>query len=140
MFQKQKLFYLNQKANNWTLISNSNYVENDCMPLPMLGIWLFWLMKNLTGILILTILFQNLWQVTQFYPNYDTGLERLRARWWACMQCACKEVFMCTKLCAGKSIKTPSSSTRMLFKVVSCSCVWKQIIFGKIRSDIHHLF
>ena len=61
MLQKQKLFYLNLKINNWTLISDSNYVENNCIPLPKLGIWVFWLMINLTGMLILIILFQNLW-------------------------------------------------------------------------------
>ena len=33
MLQKQKLFYLNLKTNNSRLISNSNYVENDCIPL-----------------------------------------------------------------------------------------------------------
>ena len=44
MLQKQKLFYLNLTANNWALISNSNYVENDCIPLPMLGNWIFQLM------------------------------------------------------------------------------------------------
>ena len=38
MLQKQKLFYLNPKSNNWALISNSNYVEDDCVPLPKLGI------------------------------------------------------------------------------------------------------
>ena len=61
MFQKQKLFYLNLRANNWTPISSSNYVENDCMPLPMLGTWMSWLMINLTEITLLIILFQNLW-------------------------------------------------------------------------------
>ena len=51
---------------------------------------------------------------------------------------ACKEV-MCTKVHARKSIKTPSGSTLMLFKIVSYFCVWKQLIFGIIRSDIHNL-
>ena len=40
-------------------ISNSNYVENVCILLPMLGSWVFGLAINLTGILILIILFQN---------------------------------------------------------------------------------
>ena len=30
--------------------------------------------------------------------------------------------------------------TPMLFKVLSYFCVWKQIIFSKIKSDIHNLF
>ena len=33
-----------------------------------------------------------------------------------------KKVFACTKLHARKSIKTPLSSTPMLFKVASCFC------------------
>ena len=52
-----------------TLVSNSDYVENGFVPPPKLGIWIFWLMMNWTGILILIILFQNVWEVTQFYPN-----------------------------------------------------------------------
>ena len=66
MFQKQKLFYLNLRANNWTPISSSNYVENGCMPLPMLGTWVSWLMINLTEVTILIILFQNLWSNSFF--------------------------------------------------------------------------
>ena len=41
MLQKQNLFCLNLKSNNWTLISNSNYIENDCIQLTMSGIWVF---------------------------------------------------------------------------------------------------
>ena len=55
---------------------------------------------------------------------------------WACMQPACKELIMCTKLC----VKTSLGSTPMLFKKVSYFCVWNQLIFGTIRSDIHNLF
>ena len=68
------------------------------------------------------------------------GLDKLCARLRACMQRARKEVFTCTKLCARKSIKTPVRSTPMLFKVASFFYVWKQIIFGTIRSDTHNLF
>ena len=50
------------------------------------------------------------------------------------------EVFACTKLQARKSIKTSLSSTPILFKVVSYFCVWKELIFGMIRSDIHNFF
>ena len=64
-----------------------------------------------------------------------SGLDKLHA-WWC--EHACKKVFTCTKLCAHKSIKTLLSSTPMLFKVVSYFCVWKQIIFRTIRSDIHN--
>ena len=53
MLQKQNLFHLKLKTNNWTLISSSNYAEKECIPQPKLGIWVFWLMINLTGILIL---------------------------------------------------------------------------------------
>ena len=38
------------------------------------------------------------------------GLDKLRARWRACTQCARKEVFACRKLLARKSIKTFLSS------------------------------
>ena len=48
--------------------------------------------------------------------------------------------FSRTKLGARKSIKTPLSSIPMLFHVASCFCVWKQIIFGTIRSDTHNIF
>ena len=41
---------------------------------------------------------------------------------------------------ARKSIRTPLSSTPMLFKVLNYFCVSKQIIFGTIKSDIHNLF
>ena len=57
-----------------------------------------------------------------------------------CTQRAHKEFFGCTKLRARKSVKTLSSWTRMLFKVASCFCVWKQIIFGTTKSDIHSFF
>ena len=40
MLQKQKSFHLNL-TNNCTLISYSNYVENNCTPLLMLGIYLY---------------------------------------------------------------------------------------------------
>ena len=48
-----------------------------------------------------------------------SGLDKLRARWWACMQRACKEILACTKLRARKSNKIPLSSAPMLFKVIS---------------------
>ena len=48
-----------------------------------------------------------------------TRLNKLCARWQVCMQHACKEVFMCTKLRACKSRKTTLSSTLMLFKILS---------------------
>ena len=51
-----------------------------------------------------------------------------------------KEVFAPMKFCACKSVKTPLSSTPMLFKVASCFHVWKQTLFDTIRSDIHNLF
>ena len=51
-----------------------------------------------------------------------------------------EKVFACTKLRARKSVETLLSSTPTLFKVVSYFCVWKQIIFGTIRSDIHNAF
>ena len=70
----------------------------------------------------------------------NAGLNKLHPQWQACTQCAHKEVFACTKLCARKSIKTPLHSTWMLFKLVSYFCVWKQIVFGTIKSDIHNLF
>ena len=41
---------------------------------------------------------------------------------------------------AHKSIKTPLSSTPIVFKIVSYYCVWKQIIFSTIWSDIHNFF
>ena len=71
---------------------------------------------------------------------YDTGLNKLCTQRWACMQCAHKRIITCTKLCAHKSIKTPLGSIPMLFKIVCYFCVWKQLIFGTIRSDIHNLF
>ena len=78
MLKKHIFFYLILKTNNWTLISSSNYVENDCVPLSMLGIWMFWLMINLTGILIQWTLFKKLWEeLTQFYPRYDMNNEIL---------------------------------------------------------------
>ena len=48
-----------------------------------------------------------------------TGLNKLRAQWWACVQRAQKEVFVCTKLRACKSFKTLLSDTQILLKVVS---------------------
>ena len=54
-------------------------------------------------------------------------------------QCACKEVFTCTKLHACKSIKTLLNSAKKLFKVTTCFFVWIQI-FDTTRSDIHNLF
>ena len=84
MFQKQKLFYLNLRANNWMLISSSNYVENDCMPLPMLGTSVSWLMINLTEITILIILFQNLWGNSFFSKlRYYVNKEILRTIYFA---------------------------------------------------------
>ena len=50
---------------------------------------------------------------------YIPGLDKLRAWWRACAQRVHKEIFACTKLRVQKSIKTPLSSTSMLFKVVS---------------------
>ena len=41
-------------------------------------------------------------------------------------ECACN-MHIKMFLHACKSMKTPLSSTWMLFKVVSCFCVWKQI-------------
>ena len=74
-------------------------------------------------------------------PNpLNSGLDKLHAQWWACTQCAWKEVFACTKLCAHKSIKTLLISNWMLFKVVTCSCVWEQIMFHTTRSSIHNYF
>ena len=64
---------------------------------------------------------------------------KLHAWWWVCMQHAHKEVFACMKLCACKSIKTLFISTPMLFKVVSCFCVWIPITLGT-RSNNHNLF
>ena len=55
-------------------------------------------------------------------------------------ECARRDVFACTKLCACKSIEKPLSSTPMLFKVVSYFYVRKKIIFSTIRSDIHNLY
>ena len=52
--------------------------------------------------------------------EYNTGLDKLRARWRACRQHARKKVFACTTLRARKSIKTPLSITRVSFKVASC--------------------
>ena len=37
-------------------------------------------------------------------------------------------------------LKTHLTSTPTLFKVVSYFYVWKQLIFGTIRSDINNLF
>ena len=51
-----------------------------------------------------------------------------------------KVVFACTELHARKSIKTHLISTWMLYKVTSCLCVWKPIIFGTTKSDIHNFF
>ena len=65
---------------------------------------------------------------------FTSGLDKLCLWWWPCKQCGSKEIFECSKLCACKSIKTPLSSTPILFKVMSYFCVWKQIIFGTIRS------
>ena len=70
----------------------------------------------------------------------NPGLDKLCARWRACMQRARKEVFLCTKSHARKLVKTFLTSTPTLFKVVSYFCVWKQLIFGTIRSDIRNLF
>ena len=39
--------------------------------------------------------------------SYISGLDKLCSQWWGCTQCARKEVFVCTKLRARKSIKTP---------------------------------
>ena len=50
--QKQKSLYLNLKTNSWTLISSSKYVRNDCIPLTLSDAWVFWLMINLTRVLI----------------------------------------------------------------------------------------
>ena len=74
-----------------------------------------------------------------FGKNSTAGLDKLRTQWRVCMQRACKEAFTCTKLRARKSIKTPSGSTQMLFKVASCSCVWKQVIFSKIKWHLSSL-
>ena len=62
------LFKSKKNKNNCTLTPNSNYAENGCTLLTKLGTWVFWLIINLTGILILIILFQNLREVIQFYP------------------------------------------------------------------------
>ena len=79
-------------------------------------------------------------RVSLYIYTISTGLDKLRARWRACTQRARKKVFTCTKLRARKSIKTFLSSTPMSFKLLSYFCVWKQIIFGTIKSDIHNLF
>ena len=63
--------------------------------------------------------------LNSFILQYS-GLDELRARW--------------PELRARKSIKTHLISTWMLFKVTSCFCVWKPIIFGTTKSDIHSLF
>ena len=75
MLQKQKLFYLNLKASNLTWISNSNYLESNYIPLLMLATLVVWLTVNLTGILILIMLFQNIWEVTQCHVNKDNTLQ-----------------------------------------------------------------
>ena len=61
-----------------------------------------------------------------------SGLDKLRAWWWACTQHTLNEVIACTKLRPHKSTKTPLGSTPMLFKKVSYFCVWKQLILGTI--------
>ena len=79
-------------------------------------------------------LMQKFYYFPLFYRHTWQGLRN-------CMHSyehVCKEVFACTKLHARKSIKTPLSSTPMLFKIVSCFSVWKQIIFCTIRSDTHN--
>ena len=43
-----------------------------------------------------------------------------------------------TKLCARKSIKTLLGGTLIILKIVIYYCVWKHLIFGPIRSDIHY--
>ena len=75
MLQKQKLFYLNLKASNLTWTSNSNYLESNYIPLLMLATLVVWLTINLTGILILIMLFQNIWEVTQCHVNKDNTLQ-----------------------------------------------------------------
>ena len=56
--------------------------------------------------------------------NLKSDADKVDRTWQiARMQRARKEVFACTKLRARKSIKTPLSSTLILFKVASCFCV-----------------
>ena len=64
-----------------------------------------------------------------FSDNETSALKKLLLWWRSCTHRARKKGFMCTKLRARKSIKTPLSSTPMLFKASSNFCAWKQIIF-----------
>ena len=65
-----------------------------------------------------------------------SGLDKLCTRWRARTQSACKEVFVCINLHAHKLIKALLSSTWMLFKVVGCFCVWKQmtLLLNQLRA------
>ena len=71
--------------------------------------------------------------ITQNFSFLEPGVNKWHKSWWACMQCACKEGFMCMELCASKLIKIPVSSILMLFKVVSHFYIWNQIMLNTIR-------
>ena len=92
------------------------------------------------------IVFYHCWNKSGLVINVNfgvcipAGLDKLHPRWRACTQRARKELFACTKLRARKSVKILLTSTPTLFKVVSYFCLWKQLIFCTIRSDIHNLF
>ena len=77
-----------------------------------LGIW----PKNIVPQTINTMITASMY--AKLLKCVLTGLNKLHTQ--------LQDHFACTKLCTCKSIKTPLSSTPMLFKVVSCFCVWKQ--------------
>ena len=60
--------------------------------------------------------------------KWNAGLDKLRAPWRRRTYRARKEVFVCTKLCACKSLKTHLSNTTMLFK---CYLLYKNIVLQK---------
>ena len=76
---------------------------------------------------------------------FNFNISKFRARQIAHMVTSvhtkCTErLFARTKLRSRKSVKTLLTSTPALFKAVTYFCVWKQLIFSTIRSDIHNLF
>ena len=101
-----------------------------------------WFLQKQSEIFWKCVNFTQLDYSSSFHHSalYLTGLNKLQTQLQACTQHCCNKVFACTKFCVCKSIKTPLSSPAMLFKVASCSCIWKQIIFCTITSGTHNLF
>ena len=135
------------------LLANlSSYTENGVMFTNIRKIWKFFFYSSGSDVDIKELMEKLLYREQSFGKRYECFKWAIRGYgdnflwpWQGSTNCVHgyePPRKVCTKrfLRARKSIKTPLSSTPMLFKVASYFCVWKQIIFSTIRSDTHNLF